>query len=201
MTRLALIRHGATPWNAAGRLQGRADPGLSADTVRWLAGVGPPEELSGARWIASPLQRAIETARLLSGDEPVIEPRLIEMDWGIWEGRTLADLRTELGEAMAANEARGLDFRPAGGESPCDVQARIGPWLGEVAGQDRPTIAVTHKGVIRAVLGLATGWDMTGPPPLKIDWSAVHLFDASSSSQVAVDRVNLPLCGREVGAP
>jgi broad specificity phosphatase PhoE len=201
MTRLALIRHGATPWNETGRLQGRADPGLSADTVRWLASAAAPEELGGARWIASPLQRAIETARILSGEEPVIEARLTEMDWGDWEGRTLADLRAKLTDSMAANEARGRDFRPTCGESPRDVQARIRPWLGEVAGQDRPTIAVTHKGVIRAVLGLATGWDMKGPAPLKLDWKAVHLFHVSSSSEVAVDRVNLPLCGREARAP
>ena len=49
---------------------------------------------------------------------------------------------------MSENEAAGLDFRPAGGESPRDVQDRLLPWL---AGLRGPTVAVTHKGVIRAL--------------------------------------------------
>lgn len=198
MTRLALIRHAATPWTEAGRLQGRADPDLTAGAVRWLSDVELPDELTGLRWVASPLRRASETARLLSGAAPATEPRLVEMDWGEWEGRTLADLRAELGDAMAANEARGLDFRPPGGESPREVQARIGPWLDEVAARGEPMIAVTHKGVIRAVLSMATRWDMTGPPPGKLDWAVVHLFEVPTPGKIAVERLNLALRSREV---
>ena len=51
----------------------------------------------------------------------------------------LADLRAELGPAMAENEARGLDFRPPGGESPREVQARLKPFLADLAA---PTVAV-----------------------------------------------------------
>ena len=39
-----------------------------------------------------------------------------------------------------------------------------------------PTLAVTHRGVIRAILAEATGWDMRGKPPARLDWDAVHLF-------------------------
>jgi probable phosphoglycerate mutase len=54
---------------------------------------------------------------------------------------------------MTQNEAAGLDFRPPGGESPRDVQERLKPYLASLAG---PTIAVTHKGVLRALYALAT---------------------------------------------
>jgi len=105
-----------------------------------------------------------------------IEPRLTEMDWGDWEGRTLAELRAGLGRVMAENEAAGLDFRPSGGESPRDVQARLKPLLVELAVAGRATAAITHKGVIRAVYGLAAGWDMHGKPPHRLSSAAAHLF-------------------------
>src|SRR3546814_19659201 len=69
---------------------------------------------------------------------------------------------------MAAAEALGLDLRPPGGESPRQVQDRLKPWLAERSSCGRDTIAVTHKGVIRALYALACGWDMTGPPPDKL---------------------------------
>ena len=72
------------------------------------------------------------------------DPRLVEMHWGEWEGRLLAELRDELGAPMRENEARGWDFRPAGGESPREVWARIQPWLAEVAAAGEPTLAITH---------------------------------------------------------
>ena len=43
-------------------------------------------------------------------------------------------------------------------------------------GGGAPTAAVTHKGVIRAVLALATGWNMLGKPAYRLDWSAAQLF-------------------------
>ena len=81
------------------------------------------------------------------------------MDWGAWAGERLHALRARDGGAMAATEARGLDFRPEGGESPREVQARLAPLFGDLAGAGRDALAVTHRGVVRAALGLATGWD------------------------------------------
>jgi broad specificity phosphatase PhoE len=163
--RILLIRHGRTAWNEAGRMQGRADPPLSpggrAQVLRWRL----PQGWAQARWLSSPLRRATETAALLTDRPVTIDPRLTEMDWGAFEGRTLAELRAEGLEAMAANEARGLDFRPTGGESPREVRTRLAALLADLAaGPD--AILVTHKGVIRAALSLASGWDMTEKPPL-----------------------------------
>ncbi len=189
MTVLALIRHMPTAWNAAGRLQGRADPGLDPETLPdWQV----PAELAGFRWLTSPLSRAIATARRL-GVTAASEPRLTEMNWGGWEGRTLGELRAELGAEMAAMEAKGLDFRPPGGESPRDVQRRLLLLLAEIAAAGQPAAAITHKGVIRAVLALATGWDMLGKPPHRLSWSAAHLFRLDPCGRPRVERLNLPL--------
>ncbi|MBM3517579.1 MAG: histidine phosphatase family protein [Alphaproteobacteria bacterium] len=192
MTRLICIRHGRTDWNDGGRLQGRADVPLNVAGQASLAGRRLPPELTAARWVASPLCRALESARLL-GAAPVIESRIIEMDWGEWEGRTLAELRASLGEAGCANENRGLDFRPAGGESPRDVIVRLAPWLHEIGRQGLDTAAVSHKGVIRCILALAAGWDMTGRAPAKLDWQCAHAFDVDRTGRPRVERLNVPL--------
>src|SRR6185436_13405655 len=111
--------------------------------------------------------RCVETATLLGFAEAPREPRLAEMSWGRWEGRKLAELRETLGEDMRRNEERGWDFRPEGGETPREVYARLQSWLREIEG---PTLAVTHRGVIRAILAAAAAWDMRGKRPAKLDW-------------------------------
>lgn len=190
--RLALIRHGATAWNAARRLQGRADIPLSETGRAAVARRRIPPVLAGAHWLTSPLVRAGETAALL-GAAAVEEALLIEMDYGSWEGRTLAAVRAEDPEAVAANERRGLDFRPPGGESPREVQARLAALARRLPADGRTVVAVTHKGVIRAALALATGWDMTGRPPLRLDWTAAHLFLLDPAGHWSLAHADLPL--------
>jgi probable phosphoglycerate mutase len=168
MTAVLLIRHGPTAWNEGGRIQGRADVGLSPRGRRMVVAWRLPGEWAAARVIASPLRRALETAVLLTGRAPVVDDRLLEMDWGDWQGRRLAELRAAAPAAVAAREGRGLDFRPPRGESPREVCVRLHALLVELAEDPRPVVAVCHKGVIRAALVLATGWDMLGKPPLRL---------------------------------
>ena len=193
MTQLAFIRHAATAWTEHGRLQGRADVPLSPRGRAAASRRRLPATLAGANWASSPLIRARDTARLMGASHIKVEPRLTEMDWGRWEGRRLASLRGELGAAMIENEARGLDFRPDGGESPRDVQVRLVPWLAETAAGNEDWVAVTHKGVIRAMLALATGWDMTGKPPARLAWDRAHLFALAGDGMPKIVRLNVPL--------
>jgi broad specificity phosphatase PhoE len=189
MIPLLVVRHAPTGWNADKRIQGRADIPLG-DAGRALARAARlPGGWHGAPCLCSPLSRAVDTARLL-GLEPQPEPRLIEMDWGEWEGRRIAELRQEFGAAMAENEARGLDFRPPDGESPREVQGRLRPLLAELAG---PTIFVTHKGVLRALYALATGWDMRTKAPEKLVESCAHAFGVAPGGASFVTQVNIPL--------
>lgn len=176
MTLLAVIRHGQTAWNEDGRVQGRSDIPLSEAGRRLVGRWRLPPQLADFEWITSPLKRAAETASLLTGTDVEHDARLIEMDWAEWEGRRLVDLRQELGQAMAELEAKGLDFRPPGGESPRDVQRRLGSFLAERQRQARPTVAVCHNGVIRALYAAAADWDMTGKPPQKLLPNCAHLF-------------------------
>lgn len=173
MTLVALLRHADTAWSAEGRIQGRSDQPLSDAGRAAMRKIRLPAECRGMRVVTSPLARCVETAALLGEPHAPREPRIAEMSWGAWEGRRLDELRAELGAAMRENEARGLDFRPEGGETPREVLARVGEWLRKIS---EPTLAITHRGVIRAMLAAATGWDMLGKPPAKLDWSAFHLF-------------------------
>ena len=192
MTLLVLLRHGPTGWTREHRLQGRADPALDATGRATVLAWRLAPELRGFRWLTSPLARCTETAALL-GLETQIEPRLIEMDWGRWEGRTIAEVRADPGEEIAAQETRGLDLQPPGGESPRAVQRRLAPLLAEIAATGRATGGITHKGVIRALLALATGWTMVGRAPAKLDWAAAHVFRLEPGSAPSVMRLNQPL--------
>jgi probable phosphoglycerate mutase len=191
MTLVALLRHGDTAWSAEGRIQGRSDVPLSDAGRTALAAFRLPACCAEMRAVTSPLLRCTETAALLGVANAAREARLAEMSWGEWEGSVLAELRAQLGEAMRANEARGWDFRPDGGESPREVLARLQPWLRDCAAAERPTLAVTHRGVIRAILAAATGWDLRGAPPQKLDWRAVHLFRLGAGGAVTVEALNV----------
>jgi broad specificity phosphatase PhoE len=188
---LATLRHGDTAWSAEGRIQGRSDLPLSEAGRRALREWRLPRACDGMRAITSPLARCVETAALLGAAQAERELRLAEMSWGLWEGRRLAELREAFGDEMRANEARGWDFRPPGGESPREVLERLRGWLAEVAGAGRPTLAVTHRGVIRALFAAAAGWDLRGPPPARLDWRAVHLFRLDERATLAVERLNV----------
>ena len=188
MVLLAMLRHGDTAWSAEGRIQGRTDVPLSGAGRAALAALRLPEVCTGMRVVTSPLERCVETAALLGAAHAEREPRLVETSWGAWEGRRLVDLRAELGTAMAENEARGWDFRPADGESPREVLARVRTWLGQLAA---PTLAITHRGVIRVVYAAAAGWDLRGKPPAKLQWDAVQLFRIGAGGAPEIERLNL----------
>jgi probable phosphoglycerate mutase len=174
---LIVLRHGATHWNIDRRIQGRADlplaPAGRAQVASWRL-VPAWLELP---CLASPLRRARETAKLLGLTQLSIVPELIEMDWGRFEGATLAELRAEAGLEFAANEANGLDFRPLDGESPREVMVRLSRWLMRLPAGEGQAVVITHKGVRRALLALATGWDMRGPPPIKAHDEQAMLLD------------------------
>jgi broad specificity phosphatase PhoE len=197
VTLLALIRHAPTAWNQERRLQGRADIAITAAARDALAGQALPPAFRDWRVLSSPLSRCLQTAAAL-GLSPAIDPRLIEMDWGEFQGHTIAALRRAGGVAFRDEEARGLDFRPPRGESPRDVQARLAPLLAQIAADGRPSLAVTHRGVIRALYARATGWDMTGHPPHRLElYGTLQVFRlAAPDGAPTIEALNLRFVAR-----
>jgi broad specificity phosphatase PhoE len=97
-TRLVLVRHGETEWSRTSRHTGRTDIPLTdagREAARELAAA-----LSGrvfTRVLSSPLQRAVETARLAGfGDRVELDDDLREWDYGVYEGRTRVDIAQEI---------------------------------------------------------------------------------------------------------
>ena len=194
MTLIVALRHAPTAWNRDKRLQGRTDVALDEEGVAVAARWRIEPDWADYRVLSSPLQRARMTAAILFPDAEVgVDRRLIEMDFGAWEGKSLAELRADPAGDAAAREAMGLDFKAPDGESPREVQARILPLLARLAELERPTVLVTHKAVMRALYALASGWTMIGKPPTKLRPNCAQLFRLSAGGAAAVERLNVSL--------
>ncbi|WP_456388820.1 histidine phosphatase family protein [Profundibacter sp.] len=189
MIQLAIIRHGYTPWNQAGRIQGRTDIALEARAAKDLERFSLPAEWARADLMASPLQRAVQTARIIADRAPATDAALTEMDWGKWEGKHGLDLKQDHNSGFRDIEDWGWDYRPPEGESPADIWARLQPW---VTGLKRNTVAVCHIGIMRVLLAKAHGWDFSGPAPFRIKRNWLFLIDVGERLTVgAPERVKL----------
>jgi broad specificity phosphatase PhoE len=151
-TTLLFVRHGSTMWTARpSRYQGRTDLPL---TTRGRLEAGQlADRLRTVKLDAiysSPLRRARETAVVLAQDRGMpldTDERIIELSYGDWEGKGLAEVERDDGEALKA-WAAGL-ATPPGGESRIALMRRVSEFLDSVAGQGTVAV-VTHKEVIRA---------------------------------------------------
>lgn len=92
-----LIRHGETEWSKSGAHTGRTDLPLTEEGRDRAAKIG--RYLAGRKFslvLTSPMQRALDTCRIAGyGASAVNEPNLREWDYGDYEGRKTADIRTE----------------------------------------------------------------------------------------------------------
>ncbi len=148
MTRILLVRHGQSVWNADGRWQGQADPPLSdlggAQAAEAATRIGIVDAI-----YASDLMRAHHTAEIIAagiGADVAVDARLRERHAGDWEGRT----RAEIDEGWPGFLESGN--RPAGYEADESVLGRALEALREIAGvHDGDVLVVTHGGVVRTL--------------------------------------------------
>lgn len=95
--RVFLARHGETEWSVTGQHTGRTDLPLTEEGRRQAERLG--DRLAGTSFdlvLVSPLSRALETARLAGfGDVAVVDPDLVEWDYGAYDSLTAADIRRE----------------------------------------------------------------------------------------------------------
>jgi len=160
-----LLRHGETEWNAENRFCGRTDVPLSDAGRRQARTVAARlKPLPFEALYSSPLQRALETARLISesvGLQPVPDFRLVELDYGQWEGKTVAEIMESDPETFCAWDANPAQFAPPGGESGLAAQQRVVSCLDSLAAKHPvgPVLVVLHKTVCRLavcnVLGMS----------------------------------------------
>jgi probable phosphoglycerate mutase len=151
-TRLLIVRHAQSEWNADGRWQGWADPPLSdlgrRQSEAAAAALGRTDAV-----VASDLGRAVETATILAralGLGPVeVEPALRERDIGDFTGLT----RPEIEVRWPGMVGSFIRTSPPGGETSDQVVRRALPALERLAGSHpgQEVLVVSHGGVIRNV--------------------------------------------------
>jgi broad specificity phosphatase PhoE len=150
---LVLVRHGQTDANARGLLLGRADPPLS-DVGRAQAAALVARVPADARVVASPLRRARETAAAFG--RPVdVDERWIELDYGEFDGKPVADVPRELWAAWRADP----HFVPAGGESLAMLGTRVRAACDALLDEarDGDVVVVSHVSPIKAAIAWALG--------------------------------------------
>lgn len=172
--RLALLRHGHTPWNRAGQIQGRTDIALDPEAVAQLSRLRLPPPWDAAHLWSSPLSRAADTAALVAGRAAQTDAALIEMNWGDWEGLKGADLKADPDVAYLDIEQWGWDYTPPNGESPAALRDRLVPWAEALRGDH---VAVCHIGVMRVLLAHATGWNFDGPAPFAVKRNRLFVIE------------------------
>jgi probable phosphoglycerate mutase len=165
-TRILAIRHGETLWNVDSRIQGHLNIGLN-DTGRWQAerlGMALKDEPIAAIY-ASDLSRAHDTALAVSRHTGVPvrpEPGLRERCFGEFEGRTFAEIETELPEHAQRWRQRDPTFTPAGGESLLMLEARVLSVASRLAAQHpgEQIALFAHGGVMDILYRAATRLDL-----------------------------------------
>jgi probable phosphoglycerate mutase len=186
---LCIVRHGETDWNVEGRLQGQKDIPLNgkgraqAESVGRILRRDCPDVLS-FDFVSSPLLRARQTMELmraamkLDPDAYRRDDRLKELTFGEWEGYTWPEMRLRDAAACDARQADKWGYCPPGGESYSMLSDRIAGWLKDVNG---PTLAVTHGGVARVLLGLLAGVGEADLPLKDITQGRALLFDGEKA--------------------
>lgn len=156
---IALMRHGQTDWNLAGRVQGHTDIPLN-DTGRAQAleaALAFADDHGLEAITSSPLARARETAEIIAHHLriPLLDPLpiLIEQNYGEAEGVSVKEL-----------SKRWPDRNFAGGESSAEVAGRGLQAIEHLADLDHRVLAVTHGAYIRRIISTVTGFEYYDVP-------------------------------------
>ena len=148
MSRLLLLRHGQSVWNALRRWQGTADPPLSGEGRRQSELAATRLEDIDEIW-ASDLLRAAGTAEIIAaahGLSVLLTPAMRERHAGAWQGHTRVEIENKWPGALDAWET------PDDWEDDAALFGRAMPFVAGLGGaDDRNTVVITHTGVINSV--------------------------------------------------
>jgi len=190
MTRLLLVRHGETVWNADAVYRGRSEIPLSETgkrqahlTGRSLAGEGVTALMS------SPLVRARETAEAIAeatGVAVEIDNDLTDLDCGEWEGLTDAQVKERYPDVRRVWLATPHLVRLPGGETLDEVSARVVPVLERVLSAPGTVVFVSHRVVHKVAICALLGLDNSHFWDVRLDVAGITEFECSSTRRVLV---------------
>lgn len=176
-----LIRH-PRPLLGAGICYGQLDveaedPQPTAERLRSLLP-------AGTAVIASPLRRSRCLAEALHA-QPLFDRRLMEINFGEWEGRGWDQIERALLDAWAADV---LHFSPPGAESAAMLQARVVDCITELRATS--VALVTHAGAIRAALGHWLRLPVGEWSQLALDFGSITLVDVEPGAPAVLHFIN-----------
>jgi broad specificity phosphatase PhoE len=187
------VRHGESEWNAERLIQGQNDTSQltsrGRDQAREVA--ASLRGMGFTRLIASDLRRAYETASIIADVvalEPVTQPLLRERCFGVFEGRPVDELTSDL-TGHADDVVLDGDARPPHGESLRDVVARASDFIATTANEwpVERVLVVSHGGMINALRLFTAGEPLEGQPWYRVTncqvWSLEEPLDLSSSGR------------------
>ena len=193
-----LVRH-AQPELPAGRRRflGQSDPPLSAAGVEQAQRLAERLRTVGFDSIyGSDLQRCLQTARIVAeqallppgrgGMQVTTDPRLREIDCGLWEGLTLEEAAAGYRAEYAERERDAVGNPFPGGESFLDLRARVLPALGHILdGGAARVLVVSHLGVARVLMCEFGGVPFADLFSVKLEHGGVILLKGTASTDGA----------------
>jgi len=168
ITRIYLVRHGATQLSAEDRFAGAVDVELSEEgkfQAEQLAERLADDEISAV--YCSPMARTMHTARIIAKPHNlplILREGLKEINHGHWESLLRGDVEAQFPEEYAAWEEDPFTFAPQGGEAGVNVIARALPVIREIVLQHKGqnVLVVSHKATIRLLISSLLGFDARG---------------------------------------
>ncbi|HEX5262117.1 MAG TPA: histidine phosphatase family protein [Phenylobacterium sp.] len=190
---LYAIRHGETAWSLSGQHTGVTDIPLTENGRRLAIALGPVlEPHAFSRVLVSPLRRARETCVLAGlGDGAVVEPDLVEWNYGEYEGQTPAEIhRVRPGWTIFRDGA-------PGGETPADVAARVDRVIERVRGIEGDVAVFAHGHVLRVLVARWIGLPPEAGRHFLLDTGTLCVL-SHYRDEPAVKTWNGPLLGEAV---
>lgn len=155
MSCLVFIRHGVTELNKRGIYFGHLNPSLSDDGIEQLEKTkNILKNIDYDIIYSSGLKRASETAQIINikGKEIVLDERLKELNFGIFEGYSYKELQEIYPSELEKSEKNWKQYNYITGESVEELQKRAVEFVEEVKIEKCVKVIVTHWGVINSIL-------------------------------------------------
>ncbi len=179
------VRHGQTAWTRERRYQGHRDIPLSSEGIGEATGLaGRLSDLGIGAVISSPLSRAFQTAQIIADElglgQPEVDPRLMEVAYGDWEGLTQQEIAERWPGQLQDWKNAPDSFGFPGGENLEAVGRRLYDFLGEQYARfdedPTPIVAVTHAGPIRLAVLDARAAPIECFRHIRVEPASVHRF-------------------------
>ena len=195
MLKIYLLRHGQTAWNADNnRYCGRTDIPLTETGIRQAASVNRQlKEVPFDGVYSSPLQRASLTAEIATGQRPVKDQRLIEVDFGSWEKKTKEEFIPEDPKIWQDWTNDPGTTRAGGtGETGLEVVLRVDDFFNELLATHASGnfLVAAHNGVNRLYLAYKLGMPLKNYRLILQENSAVTLFTLDEQGDFLLRQLN-----------